>query len=46
MRDQQKADQLKTQYQHITSVIGDLDSLELLESESRDADIVISELYG
>ncbi|TVY89249.1 hypothetical protein LAWI1_G006045 [Lachnellula willkommii] len=42
VRDQQKADQLVAQYQYIISVIGNLDSLELLEAESRDADIVIS----
>jgi len=43
VRDQRKADQLTTRYQHITSIIGDLDNLEVLESESRNADIVISE---
>ncbi|TVY13526.1 hypothetical protein LARI1_G009128 [Lachnellula arida] len=42
VRDQQKADQLVAQYQYIVSVIGNLDSLELLEAESRDAYIVIS----
>ncbi|TVY50752.1 hypothetical protein LCER1_G006222 [Lachnellula cervina] len=42
IRDQQKADQLAAQYQYIVSVIGNLDSLELLEAESRDADIVIN----
>lgn len=46
IRDQQKADQLAAQYQYIVSVIGNLDSLELLEAESRDADIVISKPHG
>ncbi|TVY84156.1 hypothetical protein LSUE1_G001655 [Lachnellula suecica] len=42
VRDRQKSDQLTSEYQYITSTIGNLDDLDLLESESRDADIVIS----
>lgn len=44
VRDQQKAAKLKAQYRQITTVIGTLDDLDLLETESRDADIVISEI--
>jgi hypothetical protein len=44
VRDQTKSDRLAAQYPNITSVIGNLDNLDILESESRAADIVISRI--
>ena len=42
MRDNAKGDRLKSKYPQIKTVVGDLDSADVLESYSKDADIVIS----
>ncbi len=36
--------ELVARYPHVTTIVGDLNSYALLESTSRDADIVISKL--
>jgi uncharacterized protein YbjT (DUF2867 family) len=42
VRDETKASRLVSKYSKVTPVIGNLDSLELLESASKNASIVIS----
>lgn len=42
VRDETKASRLVSKYSKVTPAIGDLDSLELLESASKNASIVIS----
>jgi len=43
VRDDAKADRLKSKYPQIRTVIGDLDSVDVLETCSKDSEIVISE---
>lgn len=42
VRDEDKADRLKSKYPQIETVIGHLDSAEILETHSKDSEIVIS----